>query len=171
THATASYDIMWCVWLRTGRYPQTLEGHSGPVWSVSFSPDGQTLATASDDRTVKLWDRSGRELQTLEGHLGTVLSVSFSPDGQTLASSSGETFSDGSYGGTAIVWNLNLDNLIAKSCDWLNGYMANPATPPEQKALCKDVSPLSQVSTAPTQPSLASQLQGFWSDIQVWLKG
>jgi WD40 repeat protein len=35
---------------------QTLEGHSDPVQSVSFSPDGQLLASVSNDRTIKLWD-------------------------------------------------------------------------------------------------------------------
>ncbi|KAM3101763.1 TIR domain-containing protein, partial [Phormidesmis sp. 146-20] len=60
-----------------------LKGHSGIVWSVSFSPDGKTIATGSHDRTVKLWDLQGRELQTLKGHGGSVKSVSFSPDGKT----------------------------------------------------------------------------------------
>ncbi|MBD2512041.1 hypothetical protein H6G91_33250 [Nostoc muscorum FACHB-395] len=67
-----------------------LEGHSGAVYSVSFSPDNQTIATASSDKTVKLWDRSGKELKTLKGHSGAVYSVSFSPDNQTIATASSD---------------------------------------------------------------------------------
>ncbi|MGC5011813.1 WD40 repeat domain-containing serine/threonine protein kinase [Streptosporangium sp. DT93] len=69
-----------------------LTGHTDSVESVTFSPDGHTLATASADGTARLWDvRTRRPIGTpLTGHVNAVESVAFSPDGRTLATASGD---------------------------------------------------------------------------------
>ncbi|WP_078624075.1 hypothetical protein [Streptomyces monomycini] len=72
-------------------YANQLTGHSSPVSSLAFAPDGQTLATASADHSVKLWDvRSHGLLATLTGHTEMVNTVAFSPDGHTLATASND---------------------------------------------------------------------------------
>ncbi|MFF4219436.1 nSTAND1 domain-containing NTPase [Streptomyces nondiastaticus] len=66
-----------------------LTGHTSAVASVTFSPDGKSLATGSFDGTARIWDvATGKPLTTLTGHSAPVRSVAFSPDGKTLATSS-----------------------------------------------------------------------------------
>ena len=83
----------------------TLEGHSGFVNSVCWSPDGKYFASGSYDETVKIWDvKSGKELKTLEGHSDCVNSVCWSPDGKYLAS--------GSYDATVKIWDAKSGECI-----------------------------------------------------------
>lgn len=79
-------DFSIHIWeVASGQSLGTLPGHTGIIWDVAFSPDGQMLASVSSDKTAKIWDwRNGTLLKSLD-FPGEVSSVSFSPNGQTLA--------------------------------------------------------------------------------------
>ena len=77
-----------------------LDGHTGQVYSVAFSPNGTTVATGSRDQAILLWDVESREAlgPPLEGHEGWVMGLAFSPDGRVLASASAD--------GTILLWQV-----------------------------------------------------------------
>jgi WD40 repeat protein len=72
----------------TGPEPQSLEGHSAPVYGLAVSADGRRAVTASQDATLKVWDVSTGVEPTLEGHLNEVLCVAVSANGRRAVSAS-----------------------------------------------------------------------------------
>jgi WD40 repeat protein len=63
--------------------------HSGPFWTLAFSPDGTQLATGSRDNTARIYEtETGELVQILRGHVGPVLDIAYSPDGLLLATAS-----------------------------------------------------------------------------------
>jgi WD40 repeat protein len=88
--ATGGSENTVKIWdVSSGEELQTLQGHSGDVYTVAFSPNGGWLATAGDDTTIRIWDVASWKLRhTLRGHTGIVGSVTFSRDGRRLFSGS-----------------------------------------------------------------------------------
>lgn len=72
----------------------TLQGHTGKIYDIAFSPNGKMLVSGSGDETVRLWNpMTGKLMQTYSGswwsgHTSLVHAVSYSPDGSTFASAS-----------------------------------------------------------------------------------
>jgi WD40 repeat protein len=78
------------VWdARTGAELLQLKGHTGPVMSTAFSPDGTRIITGSADGTAKVWDaRTGTPRLELEGSKRSTC-ASLSPDGTRIVTGGG----------------------------------------------------------------------------------
>jgi len=85
TLATASFDDTVKIWnIATGKVLHTLYGHSLPVISISFSPDGKVLASVGRDSKIILWNvRTGKKIKELNE--ADTKSIAFSPNGKLLA--------------------------------------------------------------------------------------
>jgi WD40 repeat protein len=93
-------------------FTKALVGHSEPVFSLSFSPDGNQLLSGSKATEAKLWDwKNGKLIQ--ETVLGKDIwenwKVSFSPDGKSFLARCGEMRDGGTIFG---IWDAQTLKLM-----------------------------------------------------------
>ncbi|CAD8141537.1 unnamed protein product [Paramecium octaurelia] len=117
-----------------GQQKAKLDGHSSTVFSISYSPDGTTLASGSFDTSIRLWDvKTGQLKAKLDGHSNTVSSVNFSPDGNTLAS--------GSDDNSIRLWNVQTSKEILQSDSNYKDLLAQFNIPLQNSFLLPNVNP------------------------------
>src|SRR5229473_877786 len=86
----------------------TYTGHTGPVFSVAWSPNGKRIVSGSWDATAQVWDatKGAVPLVTYTGHTDVIESLVWSPDGRYIASASYDRTVqvwDAAVGGSAIL--------------------------------------------------------------------
>lgn len=80
------WDLAEQTELRSMPLPPDPRDATGPVRTLSVSPDGTLLAISCEDRVVQLRERaSGKLIRSLAGPEETIAAVAFSPDGTLLA--------------------------------------------------------------------------------------
>lgn len=91
TLATGSRRGELHLWdVASGTHKVEFMGHPSDISSVTFSPDGKTLASSGEGK-LYLWDiASGARKLSITGHTNSIYSIAFSPDSRTLASGSWE---------------------------------------------------------------------------------
>ena len=95
----------------------------GSVRSLSFRPDGKTLASGLSDGTIRIWDVQTDELlRTFMGHASGVENIAFHPDGKTLASS-------GRLDGTLRIWDADTGerlHTLTGHTGWIHNFSFSP---------------------------------------------
>jgi WD40 repeat protein/tRNA A-37 threonylcarbamoyl transferase component Bud32 len=75
----------WYLWRQSHTEKRTLTGHTRPVGSLEYSPDGKWLATAAGEE-IRVWDpATGRTRCTISLSPDVATAVAFRPDGAALA--------------------------------------------------------------------------------------
>lgn len=99
---TGSFDHTARLWNpETAECQTVLEGSSGELVKVLFSPDGRRVAAASMDKNIYVWDaETGKSLAVYKGHKGPVSCLVFEQSGKRLLSASVDN--------TVKVWDCSL---------------------------------------------------------------
>lgn len=95
----------------------TYKGHTGPVYTLAWTPRGNHIASGGGDKGVRIWNPTlpaGNDLQVFLRHSGSVNSIDWSPDGKRIASGGSDTevlVWDASTGNNSIAYKRHTNNV------------------------------------------------------------
>ena len=116
TRLAASDGSAIVLWdLETRAVRRSLRGHTKPLTSLAFSPDGALLASGSLDGSAMIWDPvSGEMLFQIanEANPLEVFGVAFVGDGKTLATRS--------RAGSVTLWDMDHEHWTELACSIVN---------------------------------------------------
>ena len=99
--------------VESGRVVRRLQGHHDEIYSLTFSPDGRSLATLGVDGELRLWNLDdGTSTGRWTGHVERSWCVTYSPDGRRLVTTGRE--------GTVRLWDVDSQSWLTRACTIAN---------------------------------------------------
>ncbi len=106
----------------------SIDGDTGQIYRIKFSPDGKILAGLNENGQIQLWDTdNGSPLPAFEED--NLSSLAFSSDGRLLAAATGEPE------GEVLFWNLKTNELSRQALKVQSNDISILAFSPDNKTL------------------------------------
>jgi WD40 repeat protein/tRNA A-37 threonylcarbamoyl transferase component Bud32 len=155
-------DLPGFEWYYLSRFTRqmkgAMQGHSQPISTVIFSPDGRQVASASADNTVIVWDLKTKQPRHVFKDLKSPVNVlAFSPDGKRLAGAS--------FGSPLLVWDIATGKRVVEVTELQAPTMGLAFSPDGKTVVTADTLRivLRDATTGKTMRAVTEQGQGAMS--------
>jgi WD40 repeat protein/tRNA A-37 threonylcarbamoyl transferase component Bud32 len=133
--------------------------HGFPVWTATFSPDGQAVLTGGEDGTARVWEiATGQEVKPTLRHGGWVRAVATSPSGRWAATASDD--------GTARLWSLRTGRSIGPPVRHLGGAFCAVIDPGDRWVVTAGRDRAARLLSAPTEFGGLPERSTLWAQVE-----